>query len=301
MEVSPNIIQEIGKVEISIVVSHCKSNIEWIKNYIGNNYSIKEITIYSKCDKDVEGLLELEKLSPTVAVIKMPNVGRCDHTFAHWINSHYESIEKERDGNDIVMFLKDNGRHQSEYLPIDELFSHVSNTGFGCVVKPTSVCGKEEGINDMLVPTMQHTRRFLEIFSSSEYRRLKRDNNSHFVSEKYADLKSWEEDMGFVIPESETLPICFRGLFAAQKKQFLNQAKTSWEQMELSLSRGDNIVESHYAERLWAPILSDIDDESARAVDKVFSQYAVKDCSQNIISKHEDPTQITSTGQYSHD
>ena len=43
--------------------------------------------------------------------------------------------------------------------------------------------------------------------------------------------------------------------------------------MEASLSRADNIVEGHYAERLWASILSDIDSKSARAVDEVLSPH----------------------------
>ena len=39
--------------------------------------------------------------------------------------------------------------------------------------------------------------------------------------------------------------------------------------MEASLSRANNIIEGHYAERMWASILSDVDNESAKAVDKV--------------------------------
>ena len=46
--------------------------------------------------------------------------------------------------------------------------------------------------------------------------------------------------------------------------------------MEASLSRADNIIESHYAERLWASLLSDTDDESAKAVDEVLSPFVVK-------------------------
>ena len=78
------------------------------------------------------------------------------------------------------------------------------------------------------------------------------------------------------IPESETtVPVCYRGSFLAQRKQFLNQPEESWVKMEASLSRADNIVEGHYAERMWASALSDHDDESARAVDEVLSPHIV--------------------------
>ena len=43
--------------------------------------------------------------------------------------------------------------------------------------------------------------------------------------------------------------------------------------MQSSLSRANNIVEGHYAERTWASILSDTDEDSARAVDEVISPH----------------------------
>ena len=69
------------------------------------------------------------------------------------------------------------------------------------------------------------------------------------------------------------MPVCYRGSFAVQKKQFLNHRKEAWEKMVSSLSRGDNIAEGHYSERLWASILSDIDEDSASAVDEELSHH----------------------------
>ena len=88
----------------------------WISEYIGKDYSVKDITIYSKCGKDVEGLEELKNLSPTVNVIELPNVGREGHTYVYWMKEHYESLYEESDGNDVViMFLKDNNRHEKQF------------------------------------------------------------------------------------------------------------------------------------------------------------------------------------------
>ena len=60
MEASPGIIEEMNKVRISIVVSHCEKRLRWISDYIGTEYSIKDITIYSKCGKEVENIEKLE-------------------------------------------------------------------------------------------------------------------------------------------------------------------------------------------------------------------------------------------------
>ena len=54
--------------------------------------------------------------------------------------------------------------------------------------------------------------------------------------------------------------------------------------MEASLSRANNIAEGHLAERFWASILSDTDEDSARAVDEVFSKHIsfVATCPANV-------------------
>ncbi len=286
MEETAGIIEAVNNLNISIVISHCEENLDWIAGYIGGDdeYSIHitDVTIYSKCGKDIEGIQILTELTTKVTVVKLPNVGRCDHTYAYWIQEHYKSIvDTNMNGNedDMVIFLKDNARNQKNFLPINLLFSHVRETGFGCVSKPQcllvpprfNIC--REG---SFVPIMQHRRDSLWNFSLPYYNRIARDNSTLFLSEQYPVLKYWKEDMGFVTPQSETLPVCYEGSFATQKKQFLNQKLKTWRKMERSLSRGNNIIESHYAERMWASILSDVDDESARAVDDVLSPHIVK-------------------------
>ena len=273
MKASPTIVEEMKNVNISLVISHCEENLSWIAGYIGNNYSLKDITIYSKCDKEVKGLKALQRLSSTINVLRLPNVGRCDHTYAYWIKEQYKLIDAEADGNDIVMFLKDNKREYRKYHPIDLVLSHASKSGFGCVAMPLTKCKKKECFRKSLTPLMQHKRESLDAFKISFYNRLERDDSSAFSTGQYPFFKDWKEEMGFVIPKSESVPVCYRGSFLAQRKQFLNQPEESWVKMEASLSRADNIVEGHYAERIWASALSDNDDESAKAVDEILSPH----------------------------
>ena len=75
--------------------------------------------------------------------------------------------------------------------------------------------------------------------------------------------------MGFVIPHSKAIPVCYGGMFAAKKKQILNQPEQVWQNVVTSLGRGNNILEGHYAERLWAPALSVIDEDYARSVSEI--------------------------------
>merc|ERR1712232_1481808 len=50
-------------------------------------------------------------------------------------------------------------------------------------------------------------------------------------------------------------PVCFGGLFAASVSQ-IEKGKSIWGNLENKLTRGDNIEESHFTERLWAALLS---------------------------------------------
>ena len=57
------------------------------------------------------------------------------------------------------------------------------------------------------------------------------------------------------------------GIFMAQKRSLLIQSQSTWSNILKSLSRANNVQEGHYAERLWAAMLTPKD-----AVDSVSQQ-----------------------------
>ena len=63
---------------VDLVISHCDHSIDWIHHWIGDTSIIHNITIFSKCNNTVEG-------APKNAnIIRLENVGRCDHSYAHY-------------------------------------------------------------------------------------------------------------------------------------------------------------------------------------------------------------------------
>ena len=185
----------------------------------------------------------------------LPNVGREGHSYAYHIEKNYKYVleSKESNGSDIVMFLKDNGidRHMRKN-PIDLVLSNALGSGFGCV----SVGVFDNCPYVKKIWTMQHMREeLLETLELKDYQEKDRDSNEAFKTDKYTSFKHWAEEMKIIIPASETMPVCYGGHFAAQKKQFLNQPEEVWHNIVESLSRADNLIEGHYAERTWATIL----------------------------------------------
>jgi hypothetical protein len=82
------------------------------------------------------------------------------------------------------------------------------------------------------------------------------------------------DHVGLSIPDIEAVPVCYGGAFAVKEKQFLKQPLDVWRKMELGLSRANNIEEGHYAERMWAAILTD--DVSMETVSKAMVPFVSK-------------------------
>ena len=260
-----------GEKSISLVISHCDKTVAWFADYFGSNkYRISEITIISKCDKEVEGIESIEKIA-TVHIIRQPNMGRCDHSYAHWIHERVKNLDKIRREN-VVLFMKDNEYllQHSKYL--DEVLDSTSAVGFGCFLGPRCwVC--EQNMWEGNVPLLLHDKNIVDSFSMSEYNHFDRDESDHFPS-PFNNLRAWVNHVGLSIPDIEAVPVCYGGAFAVKEKQFLKQPLDVWRKMELGLSRANNIEEGHYAERMWAAILTD--DVSMEIVSKAMVPFVSK-------------------------
>ena len=87
--------------KIHLVISHCSGNLNWIPAFT-KGFKVSSIHVVTKCGKEVVG-------APASATIeKMPNVGRCDHTYAHYITTIMDQkVKKGEESDSIVVFLKD--------------------------------------------------------------------------------------------------------------------------------------------------------------------------------------------------
>jgi hypothetical protein len=282
-ESAASILSKEKKTKISIVVSHCESPVNWIPSFMADvNVQVSDITIVSKCGKEVEGINSLEMTFGVSAKVKrLPNVGRCDHSYANWVRDNYSRIEEEfktlseEDVNeDLVLFIKDNNYHVDSYVPFPEVFTAAVDSGFGCVMKigyelfldcQGENCRAREtdtmGISlpgdpytESHLPLELHYKGYIDAFNIPKYTRIERDENLLFKSQ-YDTLKEWRDDMGLVFPDSEYINVCYGGAFLFQKRGVLLQSESAWANLEIGLSRGDNIQEGHFAERSWASII----------------------------------------------
>eukprot|EP00536_Pseudo-nitzschia_multiseries_P004289 jgi/Psemu1/285011/fgenesh1_pg.70_\ len=136
---------------VHVVVSHCNKPIGWIwKEYFGDlknrtSYSIRSITIISKCDipipladlpyhssinkPDQTSRLKPTELVPLVTVVSLPNVGRCDHSYAYWITKVLMGKDQQRKVANSPNTSGDSVLLQKNYNDYEVLYSNQKHNG----------------------------------------------------------------------------------------------------------------------------------------------------------------------------
>ncbi|CAJ1900707.1 unnamed protein product [Cylindrotheca closterium] len=200
-------------------------------------------TIISKCGNPIPlG----KKMLRRVKQITLPNVGRNDNTIAHVMSTI--SKDPKSFENHMIVFLKDNLKLHQKAMPrsLTDMLNVASVNGFGCFLKP------REGIS------MYHDTETLQKFNLTLYRPEKTSNDNSNFKSPYSNMGEWLQTTlggGLRLPSPFT-PVCYGGTFAVQASRIAAIPSTIFDQIESSLSRSDNIEEGHFAERMWAGLLS---------------------------------------------
>jgi hypothetical protein len=271
-------------VPVTIVVSYCKQSLAWLSSAIETisqeypQYVVQDVQIFSKCGRRV---IDAPNKSSVVA---LPNVGRCDHTYAHFI-----AEMKLTEG--VVLFLKDT-RHVYWQHKIKNV-SAVQNTNFNKLdrfkseddKKSTRADESYEGLafvndyGDMIhkaqTPTQFSCRQYINsektgianavitkillTWSRDQYAETQKmyslDPKDETPFSIHANMLQWVNEMNISIPRPLT-SVCYGGVFAVSVKRLLEIDKQIWRNLQSSLSRGNNIQEGHFMERAWSAMLA---------------------------------------------
>jgi len=218
-----------SKIRLTLVISHCNENMSWMNEYF-NGLDMQDVTIISKCNEEVTG-------NPFAGaeIVRLPNVGRCDHSHATWM---LNMKEEDAAGNHIVLFIKASRllyQLNMAYIPVRDVIRIALGHGFACESVPT---GRK---------SHYYRTEFLKTVAIEVHRGV-------HVASQYPNMEAWLDDMEITLPSPFT-PVCFGGNFAAKASQIFPR-KYLWQKMVENLGRGDSIEEGHFVERAWAGILS---------------------------------------------
>lgn len=238
-------------LQIHVVVSHCKSDISWLEEFT-QGFRIQSISVISKCGFSVVGAPD------SSTIIELPNVGRCDHTYAWYISNLLPTL-LPADEKAVVVFLKDDisyeNMHQlGEWSDLNHLTRLASSDqGFACGINSIDVTFSQSRFS----LSAYHETATLSSFAMDSYQRNLKGyalDSTEFKSQ-FETLGSWWTYLG-IYPVGDLTPVCFGGVFAASSVNIRKKSQELWHALETNLSRGNNIQEGHYAERSWALLMS---------------------------------------------
>ncbi|KAG7340740.1 hypothetical protein IV203_024283 [Nitzschia inconspicua] len=249
-----NIPEPINRTKIHIIISHCKSDLSWLEDFSAGHI-VDSVTVISKCGAEVTG-------GPDgMDILILPNVGRCDHTYAYYMAYMMEekvpSYDRE---NAVVFFLKDdisaeNLHQDGSWNSFSDMLQIASSErGFACGIQPSFI---DAGPSRYFV-SAYHEYETLKEFSMHSYSRNIKGYSSDTVSfhSGFSNIDEWSRSLPGNPEPQEIVPVCYGGVFAASVSNILSQDPSLWQSLTQSLSRGNNIQEGHFAERSWARLLS---------------------------------------------
>jgi hypothetical protein len=251
-----------------------------------------------------------------VQILELPNVGRCDHSYAYWMQHLLQHYRGEKDGlsdppgltpainftnynfdfdNDLVLFTKDNDNSYrgtwEEEIPFPLMMSQLLQPHVGSFNAEGFACRSKllTQNNEPFEPSLELVSNMAESVELGQYEmvyysgaRDEDSNNYEFLS-KQRPMWKWLEYLNTdtlmdphsslsssgapaidfsmspntIENQNQVIPVCFGGTFMVTIDRIThNDYVNDWTPFVQSLSRGDNIEEGHYMERLWGALLS---------------------------------------------
>ena len=118
---------------VDVVVSACSHSLAWLPAFVEDVKTqsaiaaVNEVVVYAKCGTPPDA-------PPEARLVALPNVGRCDHTWAHHLSAAHDAVA------DVTFFVKDTydpGSPQDRaqvdvYRGLSEVWDGVRSDGFVC-------------------------------------------------------------------------------------------------------------------------------------------------------------------------
>jgi len=253
-------IEELHQKEIHIVVAHCKKDLHFLATFTEEFTNIASIHILTKCGHPVNG-------APAMATIEtLPNVGRCDHGYAYYINKLLQDSDnkfKVSSDDAVILFIKDNMTAENLHQPGSSSWTNLGNMvrrvsyshdGFACGIVP----GKKERSSISAYAEFDTLQNFFKsgYTGRQKYNETKEEDQVEFRS-PYGRLGGfYNHTVKQKLHQHNIVRVCYGGVFATSLRNIRQHSKETWESLEHALTRGDNIAESHYMERIWGLLLS---------------------------------------------
>lgn len=215
------------KNNVEIVVSRYNENLSWLNEYPFNQF---EYIVYNKGDND-----NFEK-NNVKKIVKLPNIGRCDHTYLYHIIENYDHL------SDIMVFLP--GSVNIEYK------------------KPKAV--------QLLNKIIENNHKYA--FFIGSYHNDVRNHYKHFAidTHKCSDPVNYQKNREVKLQKCKIRPYglwnyyffgntnahwsTLSGIFSIDKRDIIQHPISRYQLLIETINKHSNPEAGHYIERSWGVI-----------------------------------------------
>jgi len=211
--------------DINIIIARYNEDLKWTLDKPFNKY---KYIVYNKGDNE-----NFEK-SNIKEIIKLPNVGKCDHTYLYHIINNYDNLK------DITVFfpgsidLKYKKRVASEMLREIELNK-----------KAIFISLNKNNISKLYYDFQ------LDYYKTKHKGNKSKNPESELKKSKIRPFGAWFENM---FGNIEINCLIYYGIFSIHKNDIIQHPKSYYEKLIEELSYDSNPEVGHYFERSWCAI-----------------------------------------------
>jgi hypothetical protein len=267
-----------------LVIASCAMSLPYVLDEIPRieriGMRVARITIYVKCGRVVYANSTLTNWmhkrrrvssGTAISVEALPNVGRCDHSFAHHMAERWDSLEP------LTVFTKD--RMDTPWSPGKNLAAGLAKTaarastnGFACAFGPAdpavSMWHATSHVSAFQMGKYTPTRATSKQASALAARTANASGQSYAAqpttfTAALRPLGTWLNQSDIFPAEliaelgaRPLWPVCLNGMFAARRENVQRLTQGTWRALARGLARGDSIEEGHFTERMWAALLT---------------------------------------------
>lgn len=227
--------------DIIIIISRYNEDLRWTLEYPFNQF---RYIVYNKGDND-----EFEK-KYVDKVIRLPNVGKCDHTYLYHICHSYEKLSR------INVFLP-GSLINNKKTRASTLLSKIKETGKAVFLS----CMIDKDIKN------EYYDFKLDYWKTSNSQNFSKNNESKLEKSLIRPFGKWfTKRFGNV----STKNVCFMGIFSIGKNDILQHPKEKYISLMNELNHSNPEV-GHYIERSWGAIFYPLNDTIVYKTPECFS------------------------------
>ena len=209
------------------VITRYNEKLDWV------NFVLKFVDfiyIYNKGDNEDMFDTPLES-TEKIEIIKLPNIGRIDHTIAYHIDKYIDNLPER-----LI------------FIPGSILLCRYKERYLEAILKRINLV--KERFNGFYSPRFHIVSKNFN-YNIDDYKAESNcnRNDNKFIKSDYADFQEWKKAL---IDTRDMRYVAMRGMFIVCKENILHIDKKIYKTLIENLSIGDNIENGHFAERIWA-------------------------------------------------